>query len=294
MAKQTSGFSGVKHEKTKRPSAVFQNCSSLHREECRSDEFALITGLRLLLALWSWVRITSHQFTIKVNHTRLRGQKLAMDQSSPRLNNRIMWHFVMSVTGDPADDTDGTGIYWIPTGAKSATIVRSRTCIHTLLPATKHIVCNDSCKQTWHTSQQGMLLTAASVMLFDECLFAHLYKHNASQVLTASRQTDNLAKRHTWGGSALHLVVIRQRFCKPAAPWVWTTFPLSTYCTLQTIQRALVVWSLRLGCDRWRTAIPWESWERPVCLLCTFSGVSAAVWFIRCWFAPWACYLELS
>lgn len=53
-----------------------------------------------------------------------------------------------------------------------------------------------------------------------------------------------------------------------------------------------MVWSLRLGRDRWGPAIPWESWERPVCLLCTFSRVSVAVWFILCCFAPWACYLE--
>lgn len=61
---------------------------------------------------------------------------------------------------------------------------------------------------------------------------------------------------------------------------------------IQKFQTDLLVWSLSLGCDRWGPATPWESWERPVCLLCTFSWVSLTAWFILCWLAPWTSYLE--
>lgn len=142
------------------PVAMFQNSSFLYWEKCRSDGFALITGLWLLSALWSWFRIISHLSTIKLNHTGLRSPKWAVDQSLLKVNNGIVSHFMMSVTGVAAH-IDRAGIYWIPQG-KDCHLDCQIEDIHTVFPANKHIVCSD----------RGAVFPAMFVMfVYNECFF---------------------------------------------------------------------------------------------------------------------------
>lgn len=84
-----------------------------------------------------------------------------------------VWHFVMSETGDAAD-VDRVGIYWIPQG-KDCHLDCQIEDIHTVFPAHKHIVCNNS---------GAVFLTVVCVMfVFNGCFFlASVYKHSATQL----------------------------------------------------------------------------------------------------------------
>lgn len=147
---------------------------------------------------------------------------------------------------------------------------------HTVFPA-----CLKKKSSTLCSCSSAVLLT-----VFVCACVACLFIIDFSQYSVFSWHIASIAQRHTWGGPAFNLVAIFQKWYKPAAPGVWTMFFLVYIIyTAEYSEKALVVWSLRLASDRWGPVIPQESWERPVCLLCTFSGVSVALWFIPCCFS---------